>query len=46
MTPTDLDRQQAIAEFERSLPPKDVLLAWAKSNPPPQSWFDEDDDIV
>jgi hypothetical protein len=36
----------AIQELNKSIPSVDVLIRWAQNNPPPQGWFDEDDDLL
>src|SRR5579875_2867354 len=40
------ERMQAIAALIDALPPRDILLRWAAENRPPQSWFDEDHDLL
>ncbi len=40
------ERLDAIAELIADLPPREQLLEWARSNPPPQDWFDEDSDLL
>lgn len=40
--PDEPDRRAAIRELEAALPPIDRLLAWARENRPPQSWYDEE----
>ena len=42
----ETERLAAIGELVQSLPPQEVLIRWATENPPPQSWFDEDDDLL
>lgn len=42
----ETERLAAISELVESLPPMDALIEWAKENQPPQSWFDEDDDLL
>jgi hypothetical protein len=42
----DAGRSDAIEELIRSLPAHEILLQWARENPPPQDWFDEDYDLL
>ena len=42
----EAERLAAISELVQSLPPMDALIQWAKENRPPQSWFDEDNDLL
>lgn len=38
----EAERLGAINELIQALPSHEVLLRWARENPPPQDWFDED----
>ena len=42
----EMEHQSAIEELVQSLPPQETLMKWARENPPPRSWFDEDDDLL
>jgi hypothetical protein len=42
----DWERAEVLRELCQSFPPHDVLLRWACDNVPPQSWFDEDEDLL
>ena|SRR5271157_3000150 len=42
----EAERLTAIAELLQTLPSQDVLIRWANENRPPQSWYDEDNDLL
>ena len=43
----DPERAEAIQQLVEALAPDDILRRWARDNPPPQEWFDEDlDDLL